>query len=132
MKKFYALFCFILTLLVCSTPLSAQDAATVIGKITPVTSLDQLKEGAQLVFYNAGRQTYIYEDTENGNLMLSADFQVMQMGNSRFMFTLSNVAANGNNVSAKIKTPKNLYVPQLESGKIVASSNAGDSFTFTL
>lgn len=132
MKKFYALFCFILTLLVCSTPLSAQDAATVIGKITPVTSLDQLKEGAQLVFYNAGRQTYIYEDTENGNLMLSADFQVMQMGNSRFMFTLSNVAANGNNVSTKIKTPKNLYVPQLESGKIVASSNAGDSFTFTL
>lgn len=132
MKKFYALFCFILTLLICSTPLSAQDAATVIGKITPVTSLDQLKEGAQLVFYNAGRQTYIYEDTENGNLMLSADFQVMQMGNSRFMFTLSNVAANGNNVSAKIKTPKNLYVPQLESGKIVASSNAGDSFTFTL
>ena len=89
MKKFYALFCFILTLLVCSTPLSAQDAATVIGKITPVTSLDQLKEGAQLVFYNAGRQTYIYEDTENGNLMLSADFQVMQMGNSRFMFTLN-------------------------------------------
>lgn len=132
MKKLYFLLSFMMVLLGFSSPLSAQDATTVIGKTTPVTSLDQLKEGSQLVFYNTGRGTYMYEDTENGNLMLGSDFQVNQLGNTRFMFTLTGVSSSGSSVTAQIKTPKNLYVPQLASGKIVSSSASGDTFTFTL
>lgn len=129
MKKIYLGLSLLLSA-IGTTTTSAENVVASLGD--PVTSLANLTEGTQVVFYNSGRGGYLRENTDL-QLQLTPSIEFGQVSSAAYLFTVTNVSndANGNLV-AQFRSNTGNYIPVLPTTEAVSTSATADNFTVTV
>lgn len=127
MKKIY----YLLSLALAFSGVTTMSAVSVVTKVTKVTALSQLTDGAKLLFFNNGRQQYLFQKSaEDTKVYADANFAVNKIGNTNYVWTLNSYDAA--TFAGMITSSFNAYIPTLPSGGDTNVGATGDTFTFAL
>ena len=128
MKKFYLCLTMLLSLFGTAS-MSAEDVITAVGE--PLTSLESLQPGQQVVLYNNGRHGYLKEK-DNQQLVLMAEIPFSELESQQFLWTLETLSKNNDgSATATFKSASDNYISQLVSGVANSSSATAERFTIS-
>ena len=129
MKKFYLCLTMLLSLFGTAS-MSADDVIASLGE--PLTSLESLQPGQQVVLYNYGRQGYLMEK-DNQSLVLTAELPFSELESQKYLWTLETLSKNNDgSATATFKSTTGNYIPELVSGKANSSAATAERFTISV
>lgn len=94
-----------------------------------VLSLDELVDGGTYIFFNTGRNAYIYEKADN-TLWQSATCTEGSMGT--FVLTLEVTSSSDTEVKANIRTAYGRYLPNTSSTEALSTQTSPAEYTITM
>ena len=128
MKKIY-LCLMMLFSLVGTASVSAEDVIASLGE--PLTSLESLQPGSQVVLYNNGRTGYLKENADQ-SLVLPDVIPFSELESQDFLWTLETLTKNSDGTAvATFRSYRGNYIPALVSGQANSTSSTPDTYTIT-
>lgn len=111
MKKFYSLFLFVVAALFGVTAQAQVEIVTSVE--SPITTLETLKTGSKVMFYECGeeaRRGYLKEG-DNQSLWISREFALGKTSSADYVWTLISVDRFEDGITVKLKSPRGNYLP---------------------